>query len=312
MKPKILKATLLLSSIVAQMMFSSSVNASTEAELVKKNAPRPAKDQNWSFRLPKEDKIIYKGVVSFDQVGSGPGGMMYPAAGAAGFLAAVITHGVIAESTKNSQKTKLQQEADRVLQSYQPVLDTYTAKELMQEGLKRTTAGGDKKLVASTESPGAEWMIDSTPVYLMTQDESAIILDNFISIYVPDGPASPVYQYTVRVVSQAKEGTDFANTWTANNGEMLKAESANLYATSLDIALNQATGGATTDNVSHKTFRYLEGRAEKMERGQLISEGCGRVVMKTLRGWLMSIPARKDAAQSSSNEQCAEVVGGVK
>ena len=168
----------------------------------------------------------------------------------------------------------------------------------MQRGLQMTSSGGRKKLVGFSEIPRAEWFVESDPVFLITQDQSAIILENSISIYAPDAPSAAAYQNTVKVVSEAKEGKDLAGFWTANQGEKLKQESASLLAQSLDIAMSEMAGSSSKDNSPQKTFRYFEGHSEKMERGQLVSEQCNRVVIKTLRGGLISVPARREASSS--------------
>lgn len=262
------------------------------------------KDQNCSVRLPEEEKVFYQGVVSFDQAGAPSESVLYPADNVVVALATVITHGILVETFKNSKKNKLQKAADNVLLPYQAVLSNYNHKELMQRGLEKMSMGGSKKLVKYSEKPMGDWVIESTPVFSITQDQSAIILDNVIAIYVPDAQAAAAYQNIVRVVSQAKDGTDLSSFWTANQGKMLKEESASLFAQSLDIALNDIAIGLTKADNAFKTFRYLEGNTEKMERGQLISERCDRMVIKTLRGWLMSIPVRRDAAVTHTADQC--------
>lgn len=171
----------------------------------------------------------------------------------------------------------------------------------------KTSTRGNKKLVAFSEKPGLERLVESTPVFSLTQDQSAIVLENIISIYYRAAPTA-VYQNIIKVVSQAKAETDLVNFWTANQGEKLKEESTRLFADSLDIALNDMASDAAKDGNPQKTFRYLEGRAEKMERGQLVSERCGRAVIKTLRGGLMSIPLRLGAAATPNVDQCGDAL----
>ena len=262
------------------------------------------KDSSWTLRLPEEEKVLYKGVVNFDGAGGNTGSMLYPAPNAAGFVAAVITHGILNESVKNSQKNKLQEAADKVLLPYQPVLASYSHKDLMQRGLEKIPTSGNKKLVEFSEKPDANWSVESMPVFLITQDQSAIILENSISIYAPGAKSAAVYQSTVKIVSQPKSATDLTSFWTADNGKKLKEESVDLFAQSVDIALREAANMANPNNNAHKTFRYLEGGAKKTERGQLISEQCDRVIIKTLRGTPMSIPTQRDPTISPATDQC--------
>jgi hypothetical protein len=173
----------------------------------------------------------------------------------------------------------------------------YSNKELMSRGLEKTPMGRGRKLVEFTEKSGADWTVESTPVFLITQDQSAIILENAISIVTSGAKSDPVYQKPVRVVSQPKRGTDLVAYWTADGGKNLKEESAALFAESIEIALNDASNVASSNSNAHKTFRYLEGGTEKIERGQLITTYCDHMLIKTLRGEPMSIPNRQYAPE---------------
>lgn len=280
---------------------------------IENTAPAPtqqvAGNDGWTLGLPQEDKVVYKGVVSYDGAGTQGGAMMYPAPNVGGFLAAIITHGLIVETMKGHQKSKLQEDADLVLSPYKTILDSYSNKELMDAGLDKASIGDGKKLVAFSEKPGGERFIQSTPVFSMTQDQKAIILENVVSIHISDSPSVAPYQNVIKVISQVKETTDPVNYWTANEGEKLKAESASLLAHSLEIAVSDAVNREAAENPRQKTFRYQEGQVLKMERAHLVSEKCSRRVIKNLRGWLMSIPVAQDA--DSSGNQCADMVSAL-
>jgi hypothetical protein len=265
---------------------------------------RPAMNV-WIVKLPQEDKVSFQGVVNFDNAGVAGGGMLYPAAGAGGFLAAIITHGVIMQSIKAGQKTKIQEAADQVLVPYQPVLSTYHYQELAQEALKKAMAASNRKLLAFSETADAHPLIESTPVFSLTQDQSAVVLENLVSVTKPATSPSPAYQNIIKVVSQPKEGAEFPGFWMANDGAKLKEESANLLAHSLAIAIRDAENPAKEEAGSQKTFRYQEGQIMKMERAQLISTGCNRTIIKNLRGWVMSIPVQM--SDTSATHQCADI-----
>lgn len=294
-----LKIACLVTGIIAPIVFSPWSMADNGIENISPPSQQLSTQHlSLSLRLPKDNKVIYKGVANFDATGAEKGSMMYPGVDAFSFLAAVFAHGVIVESSKKSKRSKLQEDANKVLTPYQEVLSNYTHKELMQKGLEKMKSAGNKKLVELSESPGASSLIESMPVFSITQDQSTFVLDNAISIYTPDTPSTAIFQSVIRVVSQAKIGMDLPDFWTANQGEMLKEESASLFAESLDIALAEVSSGPNMDNNIYKTIRYFEGTTEKMERGQVISENCSRVVIKTLRGSLMSVPAKQSVTCS--------------
>lgn len=282
------------------LIYGVAVSSVHSAQPVKPAATRYiAKDTGWSLKLPKEENVIYQGVANFDNSGLGMGQMLYPAPNIAGFFAALITHGIILESARNAQKTKIQEAADRVLSPYQSILADYKYRELMQHALEKTGGGGNKRLVEPSEKPGTDLQLESLPVFSMTQDQTALVMDNAIVIYAPGAPAAPIYKNIIRVVSRAGiTSPDLVKFWTDNGGSELKTESVRLLAESLDLALGEVTAQSEQDR-PQRTVRYFEGQVEKMERGAVLKENCDRVVLRNLRGWLMSVSPKPGPSQAS-------------
>ena len=260
-------------------------------------APQPMpKDAGWSLRLPKDDKVAYRGALSHTAVNAGAFPGLHPAPNIAGLFAAIATHAIMADSAQSKQRQQIQEAADRVLAPYRGVLREFHHRELMQKGLARLGTGSGAALLEPADNAPAGWLVESTPLFTMTQDQRAIIVDNAIAIYAPGGGTTAAYQNVIRVVSHAQTRDDLLAFWTADEGGALKEESAALFAYSLDIALRDVMGEAGGWNATQRTFRYDEGSTERMERAQLVSEHCSRLVIKNLRGWLMSVPARELAS----------------
>ncbi|AIF47594.1 hypothetical protein [Dyella japonica] len=257
-----------------------------------------AQGLNWSLQLPADEKVPFSGVANFDGSGMSTGSMMYPAPNAIGLLAAVLTHAAIMKSTRNAQKTKIQKDADKVLGPYQPVLDGFHTNALMERGLSLTSSGTARQLLQEGQDDHQGWLVLSTPSYAMTQDQSTLVLDNIVEIYAPNERKKASYVNTVRVISSARQEQDMMTYWTRDQGNPLKEESARLLAASLDIAIADASRAKA--DAPFKTVRYQEGHAERMERGQLIDEQCGRVLLRSLRGTLMSAPAKMDETAAPS------------
>jgi len=254
----------------------------------------------FSLRLPKVEAVVYRGAVSHDGLALNSGHLLYPAPGIAGLLVAIATHGVIVEAAKNSEKTRLQQTADQVLAPYKDAIGGFSNRELMNRGMSKLTAWGNKRVLEAADHAESGWIIDSAPVFTMTQDRSALILDNAISIHASDAPASAVYQNVVRVVSRVQEGDNLELAWGTEQGKRLKDESVDLFAHSLNLVLHEIAKEPKDAAPTQKTFRYPEGKALKIERGELVNELCDRVILKTLRGWLLSVPARKPSGEPSA------------
>lgn len=293
------KSICFLLSVLMPVGISTNAQAETAGDQLPTGLlPEPiSKEGDWSLQLPEDEKVAFKGVLNYDASGPSGSGMLYPAPNAVGLLAGLITHAIILESAKGRKKTAAQEAADKVLLPYQDVLQTFSHRELLQRALDKKVIDRQLKLLPYSEKSETTWLIQSIPVFSLTQDQSALVLDNTISI---SQPGMPPYLNTIRVVSTAKNDPNLIQYWTANQGEKLKAVSAGMVAESVQIALNGVGGKLNTENTAYKTMRYFEGNTEKMERALLLSEHCNRVLIKTLRGWLMSIPAMQNETNRSA------------
>ena len=257
-------------------------------------AASDATARRFGLRLPATDAVAFHGAVNFDKAGgAGGAAMLYPAPGLVGLVAAVATHAIVSGTMRDAEKERIRTQADKVLAPYQSVLGAYTHQELMQASLAHIKTGGAKQIIMQAAAPApGDIVIDSVPLFYLTQDHQALILDNAISIKTA-GRATP-YENTIRIVSPERGDGAGPDVWLGDDAGMLKWESARMYAQALDIALaDMATPGAPA--LPYKTVRYNEGANERMERAQLISESCDYLVLRTLRGNLMAVP-RKAAA----------------
>jgi hypothetical protein len=263
----------------------------------------------YNLRLPKDEAVSYRGLARFDNAG-GPGAqILYPAPGIAGLLVAIATHSAIVEGQKKAEKDRIQAAADAVLVPYRTVLDGYTHRELMQAAIGKIAGAG--KLMAFDAPAGGERVVESVPVFFMTSDARALVLDAAVVIYGTGGAQAPLFQNVVRVVSEPQGGSDLTEYWNANQGEQLKEKSVQLLTRALEIALAEVHGTPARE-VVHRTVRYAEGGVERMERGQVLGEQCDRVLIKNLRGWLMSLPAKSGRGTAAAGSACPPPVDTAK
>lgn len=285
-------AMLLPMGFILTMVMCGFAQAEAVAD-AKSSVPLPEQTSHlpaWTLQLPEEDKVIFNGVVNYDASGPNGSGMVYPGSNAGGFLVGLLTHAIILESMKNRQKTAAQEAADKVLVPFTDIVQRFTYRELMQRAVEKIATPQPVQIIPHTDKTQSEWLIQSVPIFSLTQDQTALVLDNLISI---SQPGMPSYVNTVRVVSTPNEAPDAVQYWSGNQGEKLKAVSTGMVTESLQIALKGAAGSYNADNAAYKTVRYFEGKTEKMERALLLSEQCHRGLIKTLRGWLMSIPVTR-------------------
>jgi len=246
-----------------------------------------AEAAEWSLRLPVQQKVVFRGQVNYDKAGTGQGGMVYPAPGLVGFLAAIATHAVIVNGVREGQRSEIEIAADKVLLPYKDILDAFNYGDLADLALLPEAR---LPLLGPDAKPQSGLIISSAPVFYMTQDQAALILDNTVSVFKA-GSDKPVYTNTVRVVSRAGDAENLVAHWQQDSGKQLRDESAALFRQSVDIVRAYALAPATA--AAQRTFRYAEGKVEAMERAEPISEQCGRALVKNLRGWLLSIPLKR-------------------
>ncbi|WLI88745.1 hypothetical protein Q4S45_18790 [Massilia sp. R2A-15] len=248
------------------------------------------------LRGPVAEPVVFHGALNYDKAGSGAGAMMYPAPGLVGMLAAVATHAAISGGMRESEKQKMRDEADKVLLPYRPALANYGHQELMLASLAEMKTAGDKHLLpAAAPCAEGEVVADGVPSFFMTQDQRALILENAISI---QGAGARPYQKIIRVISPAQDEGAGVAAWFNDRENLLRKVSARMVAQSLDIALADAQAAGEPSD-PFKTVRYNEGGAERMERAQVISDQCGQLVLRTLRGNLIAVPSKAPQAPAA-------------
>lgn len=241
-------------------------------------------DAAWSLSLPASEKVIFRGQANYDKAGQGPGTMLYPAPGLAGFVVALAAHAAVVKGQMKEQRSEIESDADRILVPFRKTLDAFSYGELAER------AG--VPLLDANARPQSGLLISSTPVFYMTQDQTALIIDNTVSVFQA-GSEQPVYTNTVRVVSRAVEVENEAVFWQRNGGQRLRDASAALFRASVDIVREHALAPVAMATGAQRTFRYLEGKQDAIERAEPVSEHCGRALVRNLRGWLMSVPLKR-------------------
>ena len=221
--------------------------------------------------------LSWRGVGAEEGAGS-KGGILYPAPNVGGLLVAVLTHAAIVQGVRGSERNASQSAADKVLEPHSAVIAQLSAERLFDAARLRLPSLAAERHV----------VVQMAPTFSLTSDQRTIVLDNVLRVHAPDTPSDALYENTVRVISAPRDGEDPAAHWIADDGRLLKEEVTAMLAHSVELSL---LGVPAADNSSFQTQRYRFGAGQRMERGQAVAAGCGRVVLRTLRGWLMSVPA---------------------
>jgi hypothetical protein len=255
----------------------------------------PVRDLAWRA-MPAEARPEFRGVVSYDTAGGGAGAMLYPAPGAAGLLVAILTHAALNEGARSAETKRIEEAADQVLTPLQSSIGKLQWRELQQAAIARLELGLRRRLVMPDEAAGDAWLVEAQPVFRMSQDKRALVAETLVRIF--DGGASvALVEREVRVVAPPVRADDPDAYWTAQDGTRLADTGAALAAEAIRAALLDAQAA---DDLPQKTVRFVEGAADRFERAAPLTERCGRVVLRTLRGGVMSVPLRPKAGADAT------------
>ena len=261
------------------------------------SAPAHAADGVLWWRAPAAPDVVWRGMLATEggAVGSGTFIGPYPVFGVAGLLVAVFTHAAISQSVQSSERQRAQEEADKVLAPYAAALRAWPAQELWAAAIAHgTTAAADtaspviKRWDGSPPAPEGP-VVETLPQFTLAQDEGVLVLD--VAVKLVPSPGAAAVESLVRVVSSPHDAADARAHWSADDARRLKAHAAAMLAHGLQLALRH--GGPATTDAPMRTHRYLQGSVERSERSQLLAGDCARVVLRTLRGGLLSVPQRQ-------------------
>jgi hypothetical protein len=250
--------------------------------------------------LPQQPAVMFRGDVSLDKAGGGTGAMLYPAPGAVGFLAALITHGLLNEASRNHEKSALQQAADKVLEPYAPYITGISYQQLLTRAQAKNPALKLVALADSTSVSADQFVATVVPAYVMPQDQKALRLELAASITKGNSADAPRYQQVITAVSQPVNHAKPLEYWTHNDAEQLKGQAATLLTDALRVLRLEASGAISAKDNPQRTVRYLPGSVEKMERGQVLANECGQVLLRNLRDELMLVPASQPTAPDTA------------
>lgn len=254
------------------------------------SAAQDAAAASWSLVAPSSERVEFRGLASFDYAGINSGTALFVGAGnpvfAAVTAASFIVNAAVINHSREAQKTSVQMEADKVLLPYQTSIAAYRSQDLYIRAAMQSRAHDTR-----TATP---WQATATPVFSMTQDQKAIVLDSLVEVRAP-GSGTPAFASPIRVVGAPASTDDAVTYWTAADGEALRATSESLLAESLRVALLFADTGMPAPTPGARSVRFMQGSTERVERAEVLQEDCGRTLLRTLRGNLMSVPTIRPA-----------------
>ncbi len=216
-----------------------------------------------------------------------------PAFGVIGIVVSAARGVADGQSQQEAARTR-QQQADRTLEPVRAALDRYDAAALWKDTADHLSRARIATTIVAPDAvaPRDAWTIDVTPPrFMLASDLGALVVDAVVALRPPGSTAEPV-KTAVRVVSPAGLG----DTWKADDARALKAEAATMLAHAVEQALWHEQRGKAMPEPRQRTHRYPLATDLRAERGWLLREGCARIVVRTLRKALLSVPRPAAAA----------------
>lgn len=245
--------------------------------------------QKLNLEINKPAKIPYRGLVSNNSITSAGGSILYPGNTAGTLLAAIFTHAVVADSIKESKLNELQELADSKIFSLKPIYEQITFERLLSR--QPSIESKFQLLDADDESTVDGLVVKILPIFYLSQDHSFIKLKNAVSVFKTLKHKKPIYQNLIEVigVSDVSDGESNLVFWEADN--TLELVSSELFSKSLSL-IQKDINDKLPSISKQKTFKFSLGESMSVERGNLVEQSCENITIRSLRGWLKTVPRK--------------------
>jgi len=240
-------------------------------------------------RWAETQAVAWSGIPSSESAGT-TASFLYPASNAGGLIASVLTHSLLVSGSREIERKARQTVADQVLEPYKTVIDRLDASQL--------TGALQAHWATEPPNPGSmRRVVHLQPHFRVSSDHRVIVLD--ARIRVQEAEDRMAADRIVQVVSTPREGEDPLAAWLDNDAQYFREEIVTMLIHGIDIALNVASQPAIA--APARTQRYAYGNETRMERGQPLAAGCGRIVLWTLRESWMSVPVNPSGPATCVN-----------
>lgn len=272
------------------------------------------------FSYTGPEVISFAGLANYDDLNAGGSeGVMYPGGHPAVFLVSVLAHAGTVEAIKESRRNAIEESANEVLLPYSSFLNQFTYQPLFERAAKSlidlesgSHHSGFVEDVSAVES--GRWVMQSAPQFFMLQDSGALVLQNAIALYENAEKPKIVYRNVIEVISLPYQGDDPEQFWMEGGGERIANLSHELLIDSINIAIDDALK-TQVEEAKQQTFRFYQEGKKTYERGSLIAAQYDRITIRTLRGWIKSVPIISEENQYfddyDEDQAIASIVRGI-
>lgn len=240
----------------------------------------------------KQEKVPFYGILK-TQVGTEASSIYYSGdAGVAGFLGQIFVHAAIANKAQESQLSKQQKAADKVLEDYQSYIEQVTYSSLLDSTANTIKLDHIRlNIIDSTSTITNGLIIESLPVFYISQDKTTIIIKHHLRATYASMPDQIVFENSSKIISPAIEINDGIDSWKYRNGEQFFATTKQLYHDSLNLLI-QDMYQLLKSNEQEKTYKYYIGKEKHYIRGNMINNNCKNIILRGLQGNLVVLPVK--------------------
>ena len=252
---------------------------------------------SWSAEAgPKPE---FRGLKNLDGAGTAPGSMVYPGGSAGVMLISVLTHAAIVGRSVQREMQAQQERADQILVPHADVLAKFEKHDfLMQTRIHLRAMASPFEGGLMGEAHHAPWQVEIRPIYQMSQDRQALVVDVMASIKA-SGASGEERRAAVRVISSPHVAVDLTELWNAQDGALLKSQATELLARGIHYLMTEWSRSEPRTAVPSRTVRFPLGGQEQIERAQILEKRCPRMLLRRLNGELMSVPV--DASSTAAS-----------
>lgn len=255
---------------------------------------------------PGNRLISFTGAREIDSSGAQTGNMAYPADTGGMFAASLLAHAIAISAIRSHEEDAQAKRADLVLQDYRQAIDDFSFEKLTMDEQRQLksfrTLSGIKTY--SSLPPTEGWIIGAVPAFILSQDQKTLTLVTEVRIAPASNPISTRYEREIVYSVTITPDTSPAEYWLKDNASTLYETGASMYASTLAIALDDATGNLSPIDPNTRTFRFRKGERAVYERGTMLRMECGRLTMLTLRKSIKSLPIDQADYQEHASTEC--------
>jgi hypothetical protein len=234
--------------------------------------------------IPESDspRVNYKGFANYDKATISGLGIDKAEIGGVGVFFAVLPEffaGVLLVNNMilNAQNKSMQQEADKVLMPFNEAIKNFHNSELLTQAIVNI----ERKNIVESNEGISNWVMESTPVFFIIESKNTMVLYNSIRFYSNKAKDKLLYTNLIKVLSLPLNIQDLELTTT----------SIDLFSHSIEFAISDIENKLVVPSAEQEqTISYNFAGKKRYERGILIAESCDRMFIRTLRGWIKSVP----------------------